>query len=137
MRSCIPYAHKEKIDPATRTFQALRIAVNDELGQLESALHASCSILSTGGKLVVISFHSLEDGIVKGFLYKHSGKVSRGSRHIPDGGDAVQDSVLFSLANKKPIMASDEEVRKNSRARSAKLRAATRTEASFVSMGGE
>lgn len=137
VRSCIPYAQKEKIDPATRTFQALRIAVNDELGQLEGALQASRSILSPGGKLVVISFHSLEDGIVKGFLYKYSGKTSRGSRHGPDSGEVSPDQILFSLVNRKPVTASDEEIQGNSRARSAKLRAAVRTENLFTFVEGE
>ena len=139
VRSSIPGAHKEKIDPATRTFQALRIAVNDELGQLETALEASQSILVAGGKLVVISFHSLEDGIVKGFLYKNSGKTSGVSRHIPDNPMIDGGEITFSLINKKPVTASNEELKNNPRARSAKLRAATRVQDShthLVSEGG-
>ncbi|MGI9437394.1 MAG: 16S rRNA (cytosine(1402)-N(4))-methyltransferase RsmH, partial [Geminicoccaceae bacterium] len=76
---------RDKIDPATRTFQALRIYVNDELGELERALAAAEFLLRPGGRLVVVAFHSLEDRIVKQFLTAHSGQTARPSRHLPIG----------------------------------------------------
>jgi 16S rRNA (cytosine1402-N4)-methyltransferase len=94
-----------RIHPATRTFQALRIATNDELGALEAALPQAVELLEEGGRLVVISFHSLEDRIVKRFFRKHAGDTLR-------------------VLTKKPIQASEEETRANPRARSAKLRVA-------------
>ncbi|MEM9470146.1 MAG: 16S rRNA (cytosine(1402)-N(4))-methyltransferase RsmH, partial [Pseudomonadota bacterium] len=84
VRSVVPCSPKDKIDPATRTFQALRIAVNDELGELERALKESELILSEGGRLVIVSFHSLEDRIVKNFLRDKSGASDNASRHMPD-----------------------------------------------------
>lgn len=113
-------------NPATRTFQALRIAVNDELGELLRALHAAERILRPGGRLAVVTFHSLEDRIVKQFFAERSGRLSAGSRHAPA---IMRDEPTFSLVSKGPIAPSEQEMRDNPRARSAKLRAATRTDA--------
>jgi 16S rRNA (cytosine1402-N4)-methyltransferase len=117
--------HNDHINPATRVFQALRIYVNDELGELEMALAAAEAILPVGGRLVVVTFHSLEDRIVKTFFNERS-KEASGSRHSPvNSGPAP----TFELINRKPLIASDEETNLNPRARSAKLRAAIRTSA--------
>ncbi len=125
VRRAVPRSHKDLIDPATRTFQALRIMVNDELGELERGLSAAEALLRPGGRLVVVSFHSLEDGIVKQFMFSRAGRGGRGSRHLPD---APRDNPeTFSLPSGKAIAASESEARVNPRARSAKLRAAVRT----------
>jgi 16S rRNA (cytosine1402-N4)-methyltransferase len=113
------------IHPATRAFQALRIAVNDELNELARALHAAERLLRPGGRLVVVSFHSLEDRIVKVFLAARSGRGG-GSRHAPVIAQAVP---TFRVEGKWPVMAGEAELAVNPRARSAKLRAAIRTEA--------
>jgi 16S rRNA (cytosine1402-N4)-methyltransferase len=113
------------IHPATRTFQALRIFVNDELGELAAALAAAECILKPGGRLVVVAFHSLEDRIVKTFLAER-GRVQSGSRHLPEVAAAPS---TFQLLTRKPVTADDNEVAENPRARSAKLRAAERTDA--------
>ncbi|MBI1300266.1 MAG: 16S rRNA (cytosine(1402)-N(4))-methyltransferase RsmH [Alphaproteobacteria bacterium] len=123
VRSAVPKG-KDKIDPATRTFQALRIAVNDELGELERALEASIDILSDEGRLVVVSFHSLEDRIVKQFMKRYSETEARGSRHFPDMSS--HSETLFSLFSRKAIKPTDYEISKNARSRSAKMRAAIR-----------
>lgn len=122
VRGIVPKS-KDGIDPATRTFQALRIAVNDELGELERALEASIKILKPGGRLVVVSFHSLEDRMVKEFLRGASGG-SGGSRYAPE---TEQAPALFELISRKAIKPSEQEVGENSRSRSARLRAAIRT----------
>ena len=114
------------LHPATRTFQALRIAVNDELGQLEAALAASERALAPGGRLAVVTFHSLEDRIVKRFLQERASRAPRASRHMPGLADATP---LFSLRGTKPVTAGEAETRRNPRARSAKLRVAERTDA--------
>jgi 16S rRNA (cytosine1402-N4)-methyltransferase len=109
------------IHPATRSFQALRIAVNDELGELARALHAAEALLKPDGSLVVVSFHSLEDRIVKQFFAARSGKGGA-SRYVP-----MQESVAtFRIEGKWPVTAEEDEVRFNPRARSAKLRAGLR-----------
>jgi 16S rRNA (cytosine1402-N4)-methyltransferase len=116
------------IDPATRTFQALRLYVNDELGELERGLAAAERILRAGGRLAVVAFHSLEDRIVKRFLHERSGLAARPSRHMPElPGSGRAPS--FRLVTRKPVAPSDDEVAANPRARSARLRAAIRTEA--------
>jgi 16S rRNA (cytosine1402-N4)-methyltransferase len=112
------------IHPATRTFQALRIFVNDELAELAKGLYAAERLLCAGGRLVVITFHSLEDRIVKSFLAQRAAPDA-GSRHLPPSRPV---SPSFRLLNKRPVVASESEVRANPRARSAKLRAAERTE---------
>lgn len=123
VRSCVPRS-KDKIDPATRTFQALRIAVNDELGELNQALEAAEHILEEGGRLVVVSFHSLEDRCVKLFMKQKSGDAS-GSRHLPTMQEEIPK--IFKLISRKAVKASAEETATNPRARSARLRAAIRT----------
>ncbi len=115
------------IHPATRVFQALRIAVNDELGELERGLAAAEATLAPGGRLAVVTFHSLEDRIVKAFLTERSGNAPGGSRHAPAAVETRKPS--FVLAFKGAREATDEERAANPRARSAKLRAAIRTEA--------
>lgn len=118
-------AKPNEIHPATRTFQALRIFVNEELDELAEALAAAEHVLKPGGRLVVVSFHSLEDRIVKNFLADR-GKVSAGSRHLPEVAQAVPS---FEILTKRPVTPSEAEIDANPRARSAKLRAAQRTAA--------
>ena len=113
--------------PATRTFQALRIAVNDELGELTAGLEAAERSLSPGGRLAVVTFHSLEDRIVKAFLTERSGNAPGGSRHAPVAVETRKPS--FTLQFKGALEAGEAELAVNPRARSAKLRAAVRTEA--------
>ena len=115
------------IHPATRTFQALRIAVNDELGELERGLAAAEAKLAPGGRLVVVTFHSLEDRIVKNFLTERTGNTPAGSRHAPVAVDPRKPT--FTLKFKGAQAATEEESAVNPRARSAKLRAAIRTDA--------
>jgi 16S rRNA (cytosine1402-N4)-methyltransferase len=114
-----------EIHPATRTFQGLRIFVNQELDELQRALSAAERVLKPGGRLVVVSFHSLEDRIVKNFLADR-GKVAGGSRHLPE---VAQAAPSFQILTKRPVTPSEQEIAANPRARSAKLRAAERTEA--------
>ena len=117
-------APKDKIHPATRVFQALRIYVNDELGELAKALFAAERALKPGGRLVVVTFHSLEDRIVKRFIADRA-DVATGSRHLPE---AHARTATFRKAG-GGVTADDAEVAANPRARSARLRAAIRTEA--------
>lgn len=135
IRSVLPRGKKNEIDPATRTFQALRIAVNDELGELERALEGAEKILKEGGRLVIVTFHSLEDRIVKNFLKERSGDVSSPSRHLPAANVETRQPT-FTLQSRKKIEATDEEIRRNPRSRSAKLRAAVRTAAPAWAGGG-
>lgn len=116
-----------KIHPATRTFQGLRIAVNEELSELEAGLVAAERVLKAGGRLCVVTFHSLEDRIVKSFLSVRAGRTPAGSRHAPpiEATAAPSFRLLFNGAQGP----SDDETKANPRARSAKLRAAVRTDA--------
>jgi 16S rRNA (cytosine1402-N4)-methyltransferase len=114
--------------PATRTFQGLRIFVNDELGELERALVAAEKILAPGGRLVLVTFHSLEDRIVKRFLAERSGKMDQGSRYLPQKNIQVSPP-SFRLVNSRPLTPQKGELDVNPRARSARLRAAIRTDA--------
>jgi 16S rRNA (cytosine1402-N4)-methyltransferase len=113
--------------PATRTFQALRIAVNDELGELRAGLAAAEACLSPGGRLAMVTFHSLEDRIVKAFFTERSGATPGGSRHAPQKIESRKPS--FTLAFKGAREAGEAELAANPRARSARLRAGVRTEA--------
>jgi len=106
-------------DPATRTFQALRLYVNDELGELERGLEASEKLLKKGGRLVVVSFHSLEDRIVKNFFKEKSGGLPHASRYLPD---KTCLPVTFQLKSRKALLPREEEIHENPRARSARLR---------------
>ena len=118
---------KDGIDPATRTFQALRIYVNDELGELDRGLFAAERLLAPRGKLAVVSFHSLEDRKVKMFLRDRTGDAPRPSRHLPDTG--VVSVPTFKVTKRSGFKASDDEVKMNPRSRSARLRVAERTDA--------
>ena len=118
--------------PATRTFQALRIYVNDELGELEQALLQAERLLKPGGRLVVVTFHSLEDRIVKRFLIDRTGRTPSGSRHLPGamaGHSENENAPRFRFINPRPISPDEDELSVNPRARSARLRFAERTEA--------
>ena len=129
---------KDGIDPATRTFQGLRIHVNDELGELERGLDAAERLLAPGGRLVIVTFHSLEDRIVKAFLKARSSKQAEAGRLLPwEEESTPTQAPTFTLINKKPLEAQKDECRANPRARSAKLRAATRTTtAAWTADGG-
>jgi len=114
---------KDGSDSATRSFQALRIAVNDELGELERALQSVPKLLKTNGRLVVVAFHSLEDRIVKEFLVAHSVKAAHHNKYAK----TEKEEGVLRILTKKPIMAETDELKRNPRAHSAKLRAAERT----------
>jgi 16S rRNA (cytosine1402-N4)-methyltransferase len=116
-----------KTHPATKTFQALRIAVNEELAEVEAGLVAAETVLKPGGRLAVVTFHSLEDRIVKAFLAERAGRTPGGSRHAPPTARPAPAS--FELIVGKAIAPSEAEMAANPRARSAKLRAAVRTDA--------
>lgn len=116
----------DQIHPATRSFQALRIAVNHELDELETVLDESLNVLAEGARLVVVTFHSLEDRIVKNFMKVQSGDMPNPSRHIPFARDADKKYPLVTVT-KKAVRASEQELLVNPRARSAKLRAAEMT----------
>jgi 16S rRNA (cytosine1402-N4)-methyltransferase len=117
----------ELTHPATRSFQALRIAVNDELGELARALFAAEATLAQGGRLVVVTFHSLEDRIVKQFFAQRSGRGQAGSRLLP--GEPKPAAPTFAVASGQPIAAGEREREANPRSRSAKLRFGERTAA--------
>ncbi len=124
--STVVHLPPDAIHPATRTFQALRIAVNDELGELERGLAAAEAILAPGGRLAVVTFHSLEDRIVKQFITDRSGEMPAPSRHMPSAQPRAKTFVNLA---RKAIVAGLIETRANPRARSAKLRVAERTHA--------
>jgi len=126
VRRALGYREHDKKDPATRTFQAIRIHVNRELGELEDGLAAAEASLAPGGRLAVVSFHSLEDRIVKRFLKERSGATPSGSRHLPE---IAQRTPSFE-AVAKPVRAGEAELARNPRSRSATLRVARRTAAS-------
>ena len=126
--SCKPQG-KDAQHPATLTFQALRIFVNDELTELKNALESCKNRLNPGGRLVVVTFHSLEDRIAKDFMRHESGGSPLPSRHVPLTSDHFLASrfPFFSLPFKKPMLPSEGELKENPRSRSAKLRCAVRT----------
>lgn len=115
----------KKTHPATLTFQAIRMFVNDELGELARALQASERMLRAGGRLVVVTFHSLEDRLVKKFFRERAGLVASGSRYLPERSKGPEPT--FDLESKKALEPSEEETRQNPRARSARLRWGVRT----------
>jgi 16S rRNA (cytosine1402-N4)-methyltransferase len=121
----VVHSRDSAIHPATRTFQGLRIFVNDELGELARGLAAAERVLKPSGRLVVVAFHSLEDRIVKTFLTERS-RAPAGSRHRPE---LVAAAPSFGVLTRRPETPDDAEVAANPRARSAKLRAAERTDA--------
>ncbi len=117
--------HGGDLDPATRVFQGLRIAVNDELGEIERGLEGALAVLAPGGRLVVVSFHSLEDRLVKRFMQREAGRTPRPSRHQPD---VETPPVRLELLTRRVVRPGDDEIARNPRARSARLRAARRVE---------
>lgn len=125
IEACLPKSKPGQSHPATRSFQALRIAVNDEFGELISGLEASERALKPGGELAVVTFHSLEDRIVKKFIAARSNRSGGGSRHAPQAETAP---ATFEPITRRAVTASDEELARNPRARSAKLRVARRLE---------
>ena len=126
VRKALGYYQGMKSDPATRTFQAIRIHLNAELDELEAGLVAAERVLRPGGRIAVVTFHSLEDRIVKRFLKSRSGATPAGSRHRPIAANGPTPS--FSTVA-KPVSPSEAELARNPRARSARLRTAVRTDA--------
>ncbi len=128
VRRVVPKSGRDGIDPATRTFQGLRIHVNDELGEIRRGLAAAERLLMPGGRLAVVSFHSLEDREVKTFLKERSSPAPSPSRHAPAvASDHRQPS--FRLIHRKPVFPGETELKLNPRARSSRLRTAERTAA--------
>jgi len=124
IKKCLPKKnqYKNKIHPATKTFQAIRIYVNDELSELKTSLEKTLKILNKDGLILVVSFQSLEDRIVKDFFNHNSGKRWRSSRHYPELPDKL--ATQLKIITKKPILPSASEILENPRSRSAKLRVA-------------
>ena len=133
VRKALGYRQGQKSDPATRTFQAIRIHLNAELDELEQGLRAAERVLRPGGRLAVVTFHSLEDRIVKRFLKERSGNVPAGSRHRPQ--IARGPAPTFEKVA-RPVAPSERELARNPRARSARLRTAVRTDAPAWDQGG-
>ena len=124
IKKCLPKKNqlKNKIHPATKTFQAIRIYINDELNELKTSLEKTLKILNKDGLILVVSFQSLEDRIVKDFFNHNSGKRWRSSRHYPELPDKL--ATQLKIITKKPILPSASEILENPRSRSAKLRVA-------------
>ena len=124
IKKCLPKKNqlKNKTHPATKTFQAIRIYVNDELNELKTSLEKTLKILNKDGLILVVSFQSLEDRIVKDFFNHNSGKRWRSSRHYPELPDKL--ATQLKIITKKPILPSASEILENPRSRSAKLRVA-------------
>jgi len=125
IETCLPRSKPGQSHPATRTFQAIRIAVNDEFGELLAGLQAAERALKPGGKLAVVTFHSLEDRVVKRYLAARSGGAGRANRYAPE---TAEEKPQFKLISRRAIGPDDDELAENPRARSAKLRVAMRTE---------
>ncbi|WP_299499339.1 16S rRNA (cytosine(1402)-N(4))-methyltransferase RsmH [uncultured Roseobacter sp.] len=126
IEGCLPRAKPGQSHPATRSFQALRIAVNNEYGELFQGLMAAERALAPGGKLAVVTFHSVEDRMVKRFLTARAGAGGNANRYAPQ---IEQDPPAFTLKSRKAVAADAAEIAANPRARSAKLRVAERTDA--------
>ncbi|MCE8510563.1 16S rRNA (cytosine(1402)-N(4))-methyltransferase RsmH [Ruegeria pomeroyi] len=126
VESCLPRPKPGQSHPATRSFQALRIAVNAEYDELFEGLMAAERALKPGGKLAVVTFHSIEDRMVKRFLQARAGRSGRANRYAPE---TVEDAPRFELLTRKAVGPDDQELAENPRARSAKLRVAIRTDA--------
>ena len=126
VESCLPRPKPGQSHPATRTFQALRIAVNDEYGQLAEGLMAAERALKPGGLLAVVTFHSVEDRMTKRFFQSRSGRTANANRYAPE---LAQEKPAFEMVEKKAIGPDDQELAENPRSRSAKLRVARRTDA--------
>jgi 16S rRNA (cytosine1402-N4)-methyltransferase len=127
VRKALGWRQGMKKDPATRTFQAIRIHLNEELQELEGGLAAAEQVLRPGGRLAVVTFHSLEDRLVKRFLKERSGDVPAGSRHLPERASAAPPPTFEAVA--RPVRPGEAEIASNPRARSATLRVARRTDA--------
>lgn len=123
VRRAVGPSGPDRIDSATRTFQALRIAVNDELGEIDRGLEAAEKLLAPGGRMAIVSFHSLEDRRVKHFMREHAGRNPKGSRHLPEMSETV---ATLRLIDPQGTTATEAEIRANPRARSARLRVAER-----------
>lgn len=126
VRKALGYRPGQPKDPATRSFQAIRIFLNQELAELEAGLEAAEAVLATGGRIAIVTFHSLEDRIVKNFLRERSGGDAGGSRHRPA---VVQSRAPTFTKPSRAVKGSDAEIARNPRARSATLRSAERTSA--------
>ncbi len=126
VEGCLPRQKPGQSHPATRTFQALRIAVNDEYGELAQGLQAAERALKPGGTLAVVTFHSVEDRMVKRFMQARSGTAANANRYAPE---AARDAAAFTQKSRKPIGPDADELATNPRARSARLRIAIRTDA--------
>lgn len=133
IESCLPRARPDQSHPATRSFQALRIAVNDEYGALHRGLMAAERALRPGGQLAVVTFHSVEDRMVKRFFQQRSGKAGRANRYAPETQAAEPQ---FTMKTRKSIAADGDELALNPRARSARLRVGVRTEAPAGTIAG-
>jgi len=126
VEKCLPRPKPGQSHPATRSFQALRIAVNNEYGELYEGLMAAERALKPGGKLAVVTFHSVEDRMVKRFLTARGGRAANANRYAPE---TVQAAAQFTLKSRKAIGPDADELAVNPRSRSAKLRVAVRTDA--------
>ncbi|MCT8161045.1 16S rRNA (cytosine(1402)-N(4))-methyltransferase RsmH [Pseudoruegeria sp. SHC-113] len=126
IESCLPRPKPGQSHPAKRSFQAIRIHVNDEFGQLVEGLEAAERALRPGGQLAVVTFHSLEDRIVKRFFQARSGGGGRANRYAPE---AAEDAPQFTMKTRKAVGPDDQELAENPRSRSAKLRVGIRTDA--------
>ncbi|MDU8911171.1 16S rRNA (cytosine(1402)-N(4))-methyltransferase RsmH [Aestuariicoccus sp. MJ-SS9] len=126
VEGCLPRAKPGQSHPATRSFQALRIAVNDEYGALWQGLMAAERALKPGGMLAVVTFHSVEDRMVKRFLQARGGQTGRANRYAPQ---VAEEKPQFEIVTRKAVAPDDDELAQNPRARSAKLRVARRTDA--------
>ncbi len=126
IEGALPRAKPGQAHPATRSFQAIRIAVNDEYGELVDGLEAAERALKPGGHLAVVTFHSIEDRMVKRFLQIKTGSTGQGSRHAPE---ISREAPQFTQSSRKAVAPDEDELALNPRARSAKLRVATRTDA--------